>query len=51
MHSIPIIQYDKNGNIINTFSSIKEASNIIGICMDSISGCCKHRRKSGGGYI
>lgn len=51
VHSIPIIQYDKTGNIINTYSSIIEASNITGICEDSISKCCIHRRKSGGGYI
>ena len=51
IHSIPILQYNKSGDIIATFSSIIEASNITGICADSISGCCSHKRKSGGGYI
>lgn len=51
IHSIPIIQYNKSGDIIATFSSIIEASNITGICTDSISGCCSHKRKSGGGFI
>jgi hypothetical protein len=50
-HSIPILQYDKKGNVITSFSSITEASSITGICADSISGCCSHKRKSGGGYI
>lgn len=50
-HSIPILQYNKSGDIITTFSSIIEASNMTGICTDSISGCCSHKRKSGGGYI
>ena len=51
IYSIPILQYNKSGDIIATFSSIIEASNITGICADSISGCCSHKRKSGGGYI
>lgn len=50
-HSIPILQYNKHGDIIATFSSIVEASSVTGICEDSISGCCLHKRKSGGKYI
>lgn len=50
-HSVPILQYNKSGDIIAIFSSITEASNITGICADSISSCCLHKRKSGGGYI
>lgn len=51
IHSVPIIQYDKNGNIISIYSSIKEASKITKTNIDSISSCCSHKRKSGGGYI
>lgn len=51
IHSVPVIQYNSKGSELATFSSIIEASEITGISEDSISACCMHRRKSGGGYI
>lgn len=51
IHSVPVIQYNSKGSELATFSSITEASEITGIGEDSISACCMHRRKSGGGYI
>lgn len=51
IHSMPIIQYNAKGIKLNVFSTIIEASKITGINVDSISACCTHKRKSGGGYI
>lgn len=48
---MPIIQYNAKGIKLNVFSTIIEASKITGINVDSISACCTHKRKSGGGYI
>lgn len=46
-----INQYDLNGNFINTYESIIEASKIINIYHSNISACCKGRLKTTGGYI
>lgn len=47
----PIIQYDMNGKVINTFESLTEAENKTGISNISITGVCKGRRKSTHGYV
>lgn len=44
-------QYDKSNSLLNTYSSIKEASEITGINSSSICGCCKGRLKSAGGFV
>lgn len=49
LNTKPIIQKDKNGNIIKRFNSIKEAQNETKIT--SISNCLSGRYKSAGGYI
>ena len=45
-----IMQYDKNGNFIKEWESIKEARNKLKIS-SHISDCCNGKRKTAGGYI
>lgn len=47
----PVKQYDKLGNLINTYNSLQEASAICGISTSNISNACLNRQKSSGGYI
>jgi len=47
----PIVQMDKEGNVINTFSSAVTASAETGINAGSIRGVCLGKRKTAGGYI
>ena len=47
----PIEQYDKNGNLIQTFPSIRSASTSLQINVKSISDALNGRQKSAGGYI
>jgi len=49
--SIPVSQYDKDGNFIRTFKSAAEAGRVLEIHSGNISGCCRGRYKSVGGYI
>lgn len=46
-----VIQYDKDGNFIREWDYIKQAANELGICESSIGACCRHVRKSAGGFI
>ena len=41
-----VVQMDMQNHILQTFSSIKEASQITHIGVQSITFCCKHRRKN-----
>ncbi len=43
-------QFDFNDDLINTFSSIVEASNITGVNKSCIAKCCREERKSAGGF-
>lgn len=45
-----IIQYDSNGNALKIWESMKEASECLGINAEGISGCCRGKKKSCGGY-
>ena len=47
----PIDQFDENGDYINTFVSIAEASRQTGIGDTSIGNCLRGRSKKAGGYI
>ena len=49
--SIPVSQYDLQGNLINTYKSAREASRQTGITQGSISYCVKGERKIAGGYM
>lgn len=46
-----IDQYDLDGNYINSFKSIKSASDITNINDGNIQSCCAERYKSAGGFI
>jgi len=47
----PVIQFDKDGNLINEYQSIREASRQTNIVLSSIVENCKGKRKSAGGYM
>jgi len=49
-NSIPVDQFDKLGNFIKHWSSITEASNILGIDSSSIVKVLKNKRKKAGNY-
>lgn len=46
----PVEQYDLKGNYINSFKSIKEASQALH-GLQHIEGCCKGHRKTAGGFV
>lgn len=46
----PILQLDKDGNIINEFDSIKSAAEELNLSKGNICGCCKGINKTCGGY-
>lgn len=48
--SVPVIQIDKAGNVVNTFKSITEAANAVGINSSNITSVCKRKRKYAAGY-
>ena len=47
----PVVQYDMEGNVIDTFESLSDAENKTGISNINIGGVCKGRRKSTHGYV
>ena len=49
--AIKVVQYDKNGGYIGVWESIVDASNALHIDNSLISKCCRHKRKSAGGFI
>lgn len=46
-----VIQYDKKNNEVNTFLSIKEASDKTGVLSPNICSCCRGKTKSAGGFV
>lgn len=50
-HSIPIVQYDLEGNKIKEWEGMKVASESLGIGKTNISACCRGKAKTAGGYI
>ena len=50
-NKVPVIQMDKEGNIINVFPSIIEASRATGANAAQICQCAKGRHKTSGGYM
>lgn len=46
----PIIQYSPSGNVMRTFSSIKEAARVVGVNPTSISGALTGKQKTSAGY-
>ncbi len=49
--SVPVVQYTKDGQYVNTYSSAKEASRQTGIAFQHICSCRIGKRKSAGGYV
>ena len=47
----PVQMFDKQGNLIATFSSAVEAKRVTGISRQGICMCCSGKRKSAGGHI
>jgi hypothetical protein len=50
-NSIPIVQYDKLGNVLNRYYSAKEAADDNGLNYTHIVDCANGNRKTHGGYI
>lgn len=50
-HNRKIFQYDKNGNTIKSYNTLKEASELSGIAKSSISNACRGKIKSAGGFL
>lgn len=48
---VKVHQCDLDGNVINTFESIKEASEFTGVARCSISNVLSGRRNKAGGYL
>ena len=49
--SKPVMQLDKQGNLIKTFVSAKSASIETGVDHSNISRCCNNKRKTAGGFV
>lgn len=47
----PVLQYDKNLNLIKEYNSVAEASRETKICNQNIHHCCRNERKTAGGFI
>ena len=48
--SKPVFQYNLDGGLVAEYPSQTEASRRTGICSQSISDCCRYKRKSAGGF-
>lgn len=46
----PVLQFDKQNNAIKLWSSITEAAKTLNIHKSCISGCCRGKHKTGGGF-
>lgn len=49
--SKPIQQFNKDGELLFEYSSISEASRILGINRSNISACCLGKRNIAGGFV
>lgn len=49
--AIKVIQYDLENNFIRIFASATEVERQFKIAHNSISACCRGKRKTAGGYI
>ena len=50
-HRKPVAQYNKNGELVGLYTSVKQTSELLNINKDCIIRCCKGKQKSAGGYI
>lgn len=47
----PVVQMDLNGNVLNTFFSIHEATRVTGVARSSIHNCLVGKQKSSKGFL
>ena len=47
----PVIQKDLNGNILNTFFSVHEATRVTGVSRNCIRACAEGRQSSSKGFL
>jgi len=47
----PVVAFDRDGNYIASYPSIKDADAATGVDFRNIQACCKGRKKTAGGYI
>ena len=50
-HKKEVLQKDVDGNVLNIYDSLSNASRITGISLGNISSCCNKRVKTAGGFI
>jgi group I intron endonuclease len=46
-----VCQYDRDGNLIEVFPSIREAASVLNIKNQNISACCRGKAKTAGGFV
>lgn len=46
-----VLQYDLDGNLVEEYSSIKEACDVTGANNGSVCSACKGRRKTANGFV
>lgn len=49
--ALAILQYSLDGNFINKWDYIRQASNALGVDHSNISACCKGKQKTAYGYV
>lgn len=49
--SIPVVQIDLSGNVLNKFESIRDAERYLGVKQSHICHCCKGQRKTSNGFV
>jgi group I intron endonuclease len=49
-HLTPVVQLDKDNNLVSEYSTIKEASLATNTCETGIIACCRGRYKTSGGF-
>lgn len=47
----PVAQYNKNGELVGLYTSVKQASELLNIQKDCITRCCNGKHKSAGNYM
>ena len=47
----PVLQFDKQGNLIKQWKSAKKVEEKLNICASNIGCCCRGGLKSAGGYV
>lgn len=50
-HKIPILQLDKNGQVLKSWSSATDAGNELNLSSSHITSCCRGVRRTCGGYM